>query len=96
MLDVVDWASIAKGHAEAWLYFYEDFLEVYDNSLRKLTGSYYTPAEVVQTMVRLCDEALRSSKRFAVPRAGRIQRQNCRPRDRIWHVPVGRVANDRR
>lgn len=68
VLDVVDWSKIAKGHAEAWLYFYEDFLEVYDNKLRKLTGSYYTPAEVVQTMVRLCDEALRSSKRFAVPR----------------------------
>lgn len=68
VLDVVDWSKIAKGHPEAWLYFYEDFLEVYDNSLRKLTGSYYTPAEVVQTMVRLCDEALRSSKRFAVPR----------------------------
>lgn len=68
VLDVVDWSKIAKGHPEAWLYFYEDFLEVYDNKLRKLTGSYYTPAEVVQTMVRLCDEALRSSKRFAVPR----------------------------
>ncbi len=68
VLDVVDWSKIAKGHPEAWLYFYEDFLEVYDNNLRKLTGSYYTPAEVVQTMVRLCDEALRSSKRFAVPR----------------------------
>jgi hypothetical protein len=68
VLNVVDWSKIAKGQPEAWLYFYEDFLEVYDNKLRKLTGSYYTPAEVVQTMVRLCDEALRSSKRFAVPR----------------------------
>lgn len=68
VLDVVEWSKIAKGDPEAWLYFYEDFLEVYDNNLRKLTGSYYTPAEVVQTMVRLCDEALRSSQRFAVPR----------------------------
>ena len=68
VLEVVDWSKIAKGHPEAWLYFYEDFLEVYDNTLRKLTGSYYTPAEVVQTMVRLCDEALKSSKRFAVHR----------------------------
>jgi len=66
VLDVVSWTEIAKGDAEAWLYFYEDFLEVYDNKLRKLTGSYYTPPEVVKTMVRLCDEALRSSKRFAV------------------------------
>lgn len=67
VLDVVNWSEIAKGDPEAWLYFYEDFLEVYDNKLRKLTGSYYTPPEVVQTMVRLCDEALKSSSRFAVP-----------------------------
>ena len=60
VLDVVDWGVIAKGDPEAWLYFYENFLEVYDNKLRKLTGSYYTPPEVVQAMVRLCDEALRS------------------------------------
>ena len=66
VLDVVDWKVIAKGDPEAWLYFYEDFLEVYDNKLRKMTGSYYTPPEVVQAMVRLCDEALRSSNLFAV------------------------------
>jgi len=67
VLDVVDWSKVSKGDPEAWLYFYEHFLEVYDNSLRKKTGSYYTPPEVVQTMVRLCDEALKSSARFAVP-----------------------------
>lgn len=66
VLDVVDWDTIAKGDAEAWLYFYEDFLDVYDRRLRKLTGSYYTPPEVVQAMVRLCDEALRSTSRFGV------------------------------
>lgn len=67
VLDVVDWGVIAKGDPEAWLYFYENFLDVYDKALRKLTGSYYTPPEVVQTMVRLCDEALRSASRYAVP-----------------------------
>ena len=66
VLDVVDWDKvIAKGDPEAWLYFYEDFLEIYDNKLRKLTGSYYTPPQVVQAMVRLCDEALKSPE--AVP-----------------------------
>ncbi|WP_375381612.1 type ISP restriction/modification enzyme [uncultured Sphingomonas sp.] len=64
VLDVVDWDVIAKGDPEAWLYFYEQFLGVYDNRLRKLTGSYYTPPEVVQAMVRLCDEALKSPARF--------------------------------
>jgi N-6 DNA Methylase len=60
VLDVVHWSTISKGDPEAWLYFYEDFLEVYDNELRKQTGSYYTPPEVVGTMVRLVDETLRS------------------------------------
>lgn len=60
VLDAVDWPTISKGDPETWLYFYEDFLEVYDNKLRKLTGSYYTPPEVVETMVRLVDEVLKS------------------------------------
>ena len=47
VLDAVNWHTISKDKPEAWLYFYEDFLEVYDNALRKLTGSYYTPPEVV-------------------------------------------------
>jgi hypothetical protein len=64
VLDVVHWPTISKGDPEAWLYFYEDFLEVYDNKLRKRTGSYYTPPEVVASMVRLVDEALRSPVRF--------------------------------
>jgi hypothetical protein len=62
VLDVVDWQKISKGKSDAWLYFYEDFLEVYDNALRKLTGSYYTPPEVVGPMVRLIDEVLRSPR----------------------------------
>ena len=59
VLDAVNWHAISKDKAEAWLYFYEDFLEVYDNTLRKRTGSYYTPPEVVSAMVNLVDEALR-------------------------------------
>ncbi len=59
VLDEVNWHTISKDKPEAWLYFYEDFLEVYDNKLRKQTGSYYTPAEVVFAMVNLVDEALR-------------------------------------
>jgi len=64
VLDAVDWPTISKGRPDAWLYFYEDFLEVYDNELRKQTGSYYTPPEVVEVMVRLVDEVLRSPIRF--------------------------------
>ena len=62
VLDAVDWSKIGKDEPDAWLYFYEEFLEVYDNRLRKQTGSYYTPPEVVGAMVGLVDEALRSPR----------------------------------
>jgi len=64
VLDEVQWSAISKDDPEAWLYFYERFLTVYDNDLRKKTGSYYTPPEVVTEMVRLVDQALRSPPRF--------------------------------
>ena len=64
VLNVVDWLTVTKGNPEAWLYFYEDFLEVYDNALRKKTGSYYTPPQVVEAMVRLTDEVLRDPELF--------------------------------
>ena len=66
VLDVVHWPTISRGNPEAWLYFYEGFLSVYDNALRRLTGSYYTPPEIVTAMVRLVDETLRDQRRFAV------------------------------
>ncbi|HWQ93730.1 MAG TPA: type ISP restriction/modification enzyme [Clostridia bacterium] len=62
VLDAVDWTKVSKGRPEAWLYFYEDFLEVYDNRLRKQTGSYYTPPGVVDAMVGLVDDVLRSPR----------------------------------
>ncbi len=62
VLDAVNWSKISKNRSDAWLYFYEDFLEIYDNQLRKQTGSYYTPPEVVGAMVGLVDEALRTSR----------------------------------
>jgi hypothetical protein len=42
VLNEVNWKTLSKDKPEAWLYFYEHFLEVYDNRLRKRTGSYYT------------------------------------------------------
>lgn len=59
VLDAVNWQEVGKKDPDAWLYFYEHFLEVYDNTLRKRTGSYYTPPEVVNAMVRMVDEVLR-------------------------------------
>ena len=43
---------------DPWLYFYEDFLAVYDANLRKNAGAYYTPVEVVRAQVRLIDKLL--------------------------------------
>ena len=68
VLDVVDWAQISKGDPEAWLYFYELFLHQYDNALRKQTGSYYTPPQIVTAMVRMVHDALRAPARFGLPR----------------------------
>ncbi len=58
VLAVVDWPAVSQGDPDAWLYFYEGFLQVYDTDLRKKTGSYYTPPEVTAAMIRLVDEAL--------------------------------------
>lgn len=66
VLDAVSWSEISKGNPDAWLYFYENFLSAYDNDLRKKTGSYYTPPEIVTAMVRLVDEVLRDSGRFGL------------------------------
>jgi hypothetical protein len=66
VLEVVHWQQIARDDPDAWLYFYEAFLDVYDRKLRKQTGSYYTPPEVVSAMVRLVDEVLRGNH-FALP-----------------------------
>lgn len=60
VLGVVDWPTLSKNDPAAWLYFYEDFLEGYDPALRKATGSYYTPVEVVDPMVRMVDDLLKT------------------------------------
>jgi len=65
VLSVVDWPTVSRGEADAWLYFYEEFLTVYDKRLRQQTGSYYTPVPVVAAMTGLVDEALRD--RFGQP-----------------------------
>jgi hypothetical protein len=47
---------------DPWLYFYEDFLSIYDPKLRKDYGVYYTPVDVIRAQVRLVSELL--EKRF--------------------------------
>jgi hypothetical protein len=57
-VDPGELARRARGH-DIWLYFYEDFLAAYDPKLRKQSGVYYTPVEVVEAQVRLVAELLR-------------------------------------
>lgn len=45
---------------DPWLYFYEHFLAAYDPKLRKNSGVYYTPVEVVKCQVALVDDLLRN------------------------------------
>ena len=57
IIAVVPLATLT-GPEDPWLYFYEDFLAAYDPKLRKDTGVYYTPVEVVRAQVRLIDDLL--------------------------------------
>lgn len=63
-IQAVDPQDFRGAEADPWLYFYEDFLAAYDPELRKEMGVYYTPARVVQTMVRLTDGLLREGFGF--------------------------------
>lgn len=58
----VDGPAIAASRdprGEPWLWFYEDFLQIYDPEARRKAGVYYTPTEVVQMQVRHVDHVLR-------------------------------------
>ncbi len=60
VLGAVHWAAISRGDPDKWLLFYEEFLAEYDPALRRQTGSYYTPNQVADAMVRLVDTLLKS------------------------------------
>lgn len=60
IIGVVDWDTISDGSADSYLHLYEQFLEVYDAELRRQSGSYYTPNEVVSFMVRFTEDILQS------------------------------------
>ena len=58
-IGAVDAVQIGSA-GDPWLYFYEQFLGVYDPKLRKDRGVYYTPVQVVRAQVRLAGELLRT------------------------------------
>ena len=69
VLDVVDWDDDQQGERRRVALFLRGLPRSLRQRLRKQTGSYYTPPEVVAAMVRLVDEALRSSAASAFPAA---------------------------
>lgn len=51
------WKTTARN--DPIIHFYEDFLSLYDNKLRKSKGVYYTPEPVVNFIIRWVDELLK-------------------------------------
>lgn len=60
VLAAADWPRLRKSGDRLYLHLYEDFLANYDPERRRKSGSYYTPVEVVDSMVRLTDLALKT------------------------------------
>ncbi|MFE0686588.1 type ISP restriction/modification enzyme [Streptomyces xiamenensis] len=59
VVSAVDPVLFEDRTGDAYLHFYERFLSAYDPKLRQETGTYYTPNEVVDFMVRFTDSLLR-------------------------------------
>lgn len=58
VIGAVQWPRVRAGRRDTYLHLYEHFLDLYDNELRKKSGSYYTPRPVAEQMVRLTEQAL--------------------------------------
>jgi hypothetical protein len=58
VIGAVRWDRIRGSRRDIYLYLYEEFLAEYDDELRQASGTYYTPREVVNEMVRLTQEVL--------------------------------------
>ncbi|MBV9140707.1 MAG: N-6 DNA methylase [Pseudonocardiales bacterium] len=60
VIGAVDWERVRSSRRDTYLYLYEHFLAEYDPVKRQESGVYYTPVELVEPMVRLTDDALRT------------------------------------
>lgn len=58
VIGAVQWRKVRAGNRDTYLHLYERFLEEYDPDLRRLSGSYYTPHQVIEQMVRLAEDVL--------------------------------------
>ena len=60
VIGAVQWNRIRTGKRDVYLYLYEQFLEAYDPAKRQASGTYYTPREIADQMVRLVENVLTS------------------------------------
>ncbi|WP_029105430.1 type ISP restriction/modification enzyme [Mycobacterium sp. 360MFTsu5.1] len=58
VVGAVRWERIRQSRRDIYLYLYEEFLAEYDEALRQASGTYYTPREVVNEMVRLANDVI--------------------------------------
>lgn len=58
VVGAVRWDRIRKTRRDVYLYLYEEFLAEYDDELRQASGTYYTPRELVNEMVRLTQDVV--------------------------------------
>ena len=65
VISAVDPTRLMERNPDPWLYFYEDFLSVYDSVMREQMGVYYTPVQVVHCQTRLVADLLET--RFSKP-----------------------------
>ncbi|MGH3930419.1 MAG: type ISP restriction/modification enzyme [Pseudonocardiaceae bacterium] len=56
VIGAVEWERVPSGDSD----LYERFLDEYDPALRQESGVYYTPIALVEPMVRLTDDVLRT------------------------------------
>lgn len=59
VIGCVDWSTIDSGRGDIHADLYERFLSTYDPTLRRRSGSFYTPQPVAGAVVDLVDEILR-------------------------------------
>jgi len=58
VVGAVRWDKIRSSKKDVYLYLYEEFLGEYDEALRQSSGTYYTPKQLVDEMVRLTQAVL--------------------------------------
>ena len=57
-IDPVRINASADRRGDPWLYFYEDFLAIYDPDERRQAGVYYTPVNIVEAMTAMTSHLL--------------------------------------